>query len=331
MYKRFTLDELKKINTWFFDHLKALYTKHQHAYFKGFLKETMKEGKRVYFFQSNKPYFRIQEQAGGIYRFVDEQEKIEVLANEDDVNAMHNLFKNSWELKAIKQENKTILDGLIHEYQAWQRNLIEDKPFVVYDIETTFDGPLLTNQHFEMAYSIASDERNTEKMQYKYIDRINMKRYCDYLLNYDWRIIWYNQIWFDNPVLCMNVWYGKEEIDILNKKSIDPFLFLRKTLWRRISLNNVAKALISSWKTLTSWKEWEELLQEYKKTGDEKTLRKVKKYCRNDVHITLWVFLALLKHKKIHVEWKMYEFWLEDILLKWGYQNAVNEEIQTLL
>jgi hypothetical protein len=169
-------------------------------------------------------------------------------------------------------------------------------------------------------------------MQYKYIDRINMKRYCDYLLAYDGRIIWYNQIWFDNPVLCMNVWYGKEEIDILNKKSIDPFLFLWKTLWKRMSLNNVAQALISSWKTLASGKEWEWLLQEYKITWDEKTLRKVKKYCRNDVHITLWVFLALLKHKKIHVEGKMYEFWLEDILTKWWWTQAIKEEeIQTLL
>jgi hypothetical protein len=170
-------------------------------------------------------------------------------------------------------------------------------------------------------------------MQYKYIDTTNMKRYCDYLLAYDGWIIWYNQIGFDNPVLCMNVWYGKKEIDILNKKSIDPFLFLRKTLWRRMSLNNVAQALISSGKTLTSWKEWEELLQQYKKTGNKKILSKVKKYCKNDVHITLWVFLALLKHKKIHVEGKTYAFGLEDILKKWWRKQAISEEkkISTLL
>jgi len=285
----------------------------------------MKEWNRVYFFQSNRPFFRIQQNKEWIYRFVDEQEKIEVVATEDDVNTMHNLFKNTSQLKAIKKDNKTILDQLMHEYQWGQRNLIKDKPFVVYDIETTFDGPTLEHQHFEMAYSLASDEDNQEKMQYKYIDETNMKRYCDYLLAYDGWIIWYNQIWFDNPVLCMNVGYGQKEIDILNKKSIDPFLFLRKTLWRRMSLNNVAQALISSGKTLTSGKEWEELLQEYKKTGDKKVLRKVKKYCKNDVHITLWVFLALLKHKKIHVEGKMYEFELQDILKKWWWKKNVEK------
>ena len=109
-------------------------------------------------------------------------------------------------------------------------------------------------------------------------------------------------------------------MEILNKKSIDPFLFLWRTLKRRMSLNNVSQALISSGKTLTSGKEGEELLQEYKKTGDKKLLSKVKKYCKNDVHITLGVFLALLKHKKIHVEGKMYEFGLEDIIQKGSWK-----------
>jgi uncharacterized protein YprB with RNaseH-like and TPR domain len=85
----------------------------------------------------------------------------------------------------------------------------------------------------------------------------------------------------------MNVGYGKAEIDILNQKSLDPFLFLWKLLGKRMSLNNVAQALISSGKTLTSGKEGEELLQQYKKTKNEKLLTKVKKYCKNDVHITL--------------------------------------------
>jgi hypothetical protein len=97
-------------------------------------------------------------------------------------------------MKAIKKENKTILNQLMHDFQDGQWNLIDEKPFIVYDIETTFDGPELKHQHFEMAYSIASDENNTEKMQYRYIDRDNMKKYCDYLLNYEGWIIGYNQI-----------------------------------------------------------------------------------------------------------------------------------------
>ena len=149
----------------------------------------MKQGNRVYFFKSNKPLFRIQISQDGTYRFVDEVEKLELLANEEDVSALHNLFKNNGEMKAIKKENKTILDQLMHEYQHGQRNLIHDKPYVVYDIETTYTGENIQHQNFEMAYSISSGDENLEKMQYKYIDRDTMKRYCDYLLAYDGWII----------------------------------------------------------------------------------------------------------------------------------------------
>ena len=329
MYKRFTLDELTQLNTWFFDHLKDLYTARQHTFFKGFLQETMQEGKRVYFFKSNKPLFRIQVLSDGRYRFVDEVEKLELLTSEEDVTAMHNLFKNTWEMKAIKKENKTILDQLIHEYQQWQRNLVEDKPYIVYDIETTYTGENIQQQHFEMAYSISSSDDNEQSMQYKYIDRDSMKKYCDYLLGYDGRIIGYNQIWFDNPVLIHNVGYGKAELETLNKKSIDPFLFLWKTLGKRMKLSHVAQALVTSGKTLESGKEGSDLLMQRKKTGDQKALNKVKRYCKNDVHITLWVFLSLLKHQRINIEGKTYEFSLQDLLSKGWYTNNQEQSMNT--
>jgi hypothetical protein len=52
------------------------------------------------------------------------------------------------------------------------------------------------------------------------------------------------------------------------------------------------------------------------------------------VHITLWVILALLKHKKIYVEDKMYEFGLNDILAKGcrkGNQSDTPQERKGLL
>lgn len=114
-----------------------------------------------------------------------------------------------------------------------------------------------------------------------------MVKYCDYLLAYPGYIVGYNQIWFDNPVLIHNCRYGQKELDILNQKSLDLFLFVQKMTGKRKKLNAVAQALISSEKTLSSGKEGSDLLKEYKKTGDLKALKKVKEYCKNDVHITL--------------------------------------------
>jgi hypothetical protein len=55
----------------------------------------LKDSDRVYFFHSNKPIFRVQLQEDGHYRFVDETEKIELIASDDDITSMHNLFKNT--------------------------------------------------------------------------------------------------------------------------------------------------------------------------------------------------------------------------------------------
>jgi predicted RecB family nuclease len=189
----------------------------------------------------------------------------------------------------VKQlsQKENISEAMFREFQQGQYSLIKDKPFLVYDIETTFDGYDFKNQHFEMAYSIQSDDEHAEDMTYRYIDRTNMKKFCDFLLDYDGWIIGYNQIGFDNPVLIKNVGYGDEELAILNKKSIDPFLVFWKLLGKRMSLDAVASILIAEGKTLSSGKEGEQLLQMYKETGQEKFLNKVKKYCKNDVRITL--------------------------------------------
>ena len=171
-----------------------------------------------------------------------------------------------------------------------------------------------------MAYSVSTDDVS-KGLQYSYIDRVSMHRYLDYLLEYPGWIIGYNQIWFDNPVLVQNVWYGQAELDILNMKSIDPFLLFHKLLKRRLKLTKVAESLVSSGKTLESGAEGARLLQEWKETWDKKTLRKVKNYCKNDVRITLWVFLYLLEHKKIHIEGETKEFTLEQLIELWSAKN----------
>jgi len=122
----------------------------------------------------------------------------------------------------------------LEEYRAGNLRQILGKPYLVYDIETTFGSG--TGQYFEMSYDISSADDHSEEFAYTYVDRTNMKELADRLLAYDGWIIGYNNIAFDNPVLMKNCGYGEKEIAILNKKSIDPFLVIQKLTGRRMSL-----------------------------------------------------------------------------------------------
>ncbi len=161
-------------------------------------------------------------------------------------------MKNDGDIQRIAKQNKNILEGLMEELQKGPLKEGLKKPFVTYDIETTWSGEHISDQYFEMAYSIASDEVTIDTLPYKYIDRDSMKKFCDYLIHYPGYIVGYNLIQFDNPVLIHNVGYGELELDILNQKSLDLMLFVQKMTGKRKKLNAVAQALISSEKTLSS-------------------------------------------------------------------------------
>ncbi|MEY3197786.1 MAG: hypothetical protein RL023_483 [Candidatus Parcubacteria bacterium] len=266
MYKRLTIEELTSTNTEFFSHLKAIYSKQKHPLFKGFLQSVFQDSNRVYFYNGANPTFRMQKNDDGTYRFVDEIEKLELITDIQGVDVMHNLMKSDRDIQRIAKNNKTILASLMEELQTGVLKDLLEKPFVTYDIETTWSGEHITDQYFEMAYSIASDEVSIESLPYKYVDRESMKKFCDYLLAYDGYIIGYNLIRFDNPVLIHNVGYGPKELDILNQKSLDLMLFVQKMTGKRKKLNAVAQALISSEKTLASGAEGANLLKEWKKT-----------------------------------------------------------------
>ncbi len=325
MYKRMTIDQLKQTNTGFFKNLHAVYSKKGHQHFQAFMHKLLENTNSHYFFTSWNPLLRIQKHEEE-YRLVDEVDKIEILCDQEGINEIHNILKNMRLVNKAATENKTIIEGLFQKCMNGDLQYIMEKPFVTYDIETTYtDEGWLASQYFEMAYSVSTQDV-TKGLQYNYIDRVSMHRYLDYLLEYPGWIIGYNHIWFDNPVLINNVpWYGQAELEILNKKSIDPFLLLHKLLRRRLKLTKVAESLVSMGKTLDSWAEGAKLLQDWKNTGDEKTLRIVKKYCKNDVRITLGVFLYLLEHKKIHIEGESKEFTLEEMIQRWWAKNLVQE------
>lgn len=309
-----TLQELTKTNTGFFARLQSVCARHKHPLFKWFLRDIFTDSYKRYIFKGASPELKLEKTGDERYIFVDEVEKIECVLNEQDVDLLHNLLKNDHQLKRMSKENKTLLEQLNEDLKSWLLGEILDKPFVTYDIETTYSGELITDQYFEMAYSVASNEITDGQMQYKYIDRESMMKYCDYLLAYPGYIVGYNQIRFDNPVLIHNCGYGPEELEILNQKSLDLMVFVHKVTGKRMKLNMVAQALISSEKTLSSGAEWTKLLKEYKQTGDKKILKQVKDYCKQDVVITLWVLLYFLKYQKIYLDGDEFFFTIEQFM-----------------
>ena len=84
------------------------------------------------------------------------------------------------------------------------------------------------------------------------------------MLEFDGYIIGFNSIGYDNIVTAYNCGYSQPEIDTLNNKSIDLFLFVRHLLQRRMSLNKLGAALVGAKKTLESGLEGVALRKKYK-------------------------------------------------------------------
>ncbi len=324
-----SIDELLQVQTWFFDRLRQLQQKEWHMTFLSFLKYRFQDARRVYLFEKNKPYMRLYHLDDWLVRFVDETEKIDIMLDKAWLDRVHNLIKNKSAMKTISS-NESLLDQLLVEFQQWKFSTIWWKPYLVFDIETTIQQS--TPTYFEMSYDIVSWADHSLQLEYSYVDRDSMRDLADRLLAFDWWIIWYNNIWFDNPVLLRNCWYDAEKISLLQQKSLDPFLVFYKLTGRRMSLANVAAALIGAWKTLASWMEWSELIKQYKATWNKKLLEKVKLYCKNDVEITLGVVLYLLAYKNVHFDGSLYTV-DEETFMSLGsreWQDVDEESAQSL-
>lgn len=116
------------------------------------------------------------------------------------------------------------------EFKSGKYSQILDKPYVVYDIETTVVDDLRSAK-FLLAYAMLP---NGEKMTYRCVMEEDLKKFVDDLLAFDGYIVGFNQIWFDNPVSAWNAGYGDREIEILNQKSIDLYVFFQNLTKRRI-------------------------------------------------------------------------------------------------
>ncbi len=276
-----------------------------------FFKKIFKEGDDVYYFNRWEAIFRCSRQANEDLVLMDEREKVQIILDEQGKRDFQNLIK--WYILKKEKVNgqKSIENILLDAFHAGEYGTILGKKYLVYDIETIWSLDDLTQMKFSIAYSMEPNAQN--KMTYEYIDEDKLGEFVQKMLDFDGYIVWYNNIYFDNPVCIYNVWGSAEDIQQLNEKSIDLYVLLQALTWKRMGLNKVSEALVGISKTQESGAEWEKLYQKFIETGEEKYLEELKQYCKNDVRMTALVLLYLMHFKKVFMEGEEVTFSLEDI------------------
>jgi hypothetical protein len=310
MYKRFTLEEIKTIQNTFIQNLYSNIKKERCASLSDFFKKIFKDGSDIYYFNRSDITFCCSKTDNNII-LRDEKEKIELVLDEKEKIDLHNIVKNFIIKKEKQFWQKTIEQILMDEFSSGWYTTINNKPYLVYDIETTVSDDI-KNTKFLLWYAMYPAENN--KMHYEYISQENLADFVQKMIDFDWYIIGYNNIWFDNPVCVYNCWWSQEHLDEINRKTIDLYVFLNKLTGKRLGLNKVATALVGIQKTLESWVEGETLWKKYQETEDTKYLEEFKAYCKNDVRMTALLMLYLLHFKKVFIEGEEKNFDDEDFL-----------------
>ncbi|MFZ2150737.1 MAG: ribonuclease H-like domain-containing protein [Candidatus Absconditicoccaceae bacterium] len=323
MYKRFGLNDIKNIQNDFLQHFLNIIKKEKNLNLGDFLKRIFKQGDDIYYFERGEPIFRVSQNQGQLI-LIDEKDRIELKLSNEDKSELNNMLKIAITKKHKNGSQKSIESILLEEFRNGKYGEIFGKPYIVYDIETTSDTNDVKQFKFLIGYCMQPQKDNT--MSYEYIDKEHLGKFVKRLLEFDGYIVGFNNIGFDNPVCIYNVGLGQQEIDILNSKTIDIFMFIRNLTGKRLKLNKVSETFIGSGKTVESGLEAEKLWKQYEETGDKKYLEEYKKYCKNDVRITALSLLYLLHFKKIFIEGDEILFETKDIIDKSKFRG---EEIRT--
>lgn len=310
MYKRFTLNELKTVQNTFLSNFYSILKKEHCMMASDLFKKIFREGKEIYYMYRGDFTFRLQD-TWAEYILMDEKEKIQVILDEQGKREFQSLMKNFILKKEKIIGQKSIEQILLDEFHTGKYSTIWWKNYMVYDIETDTNIENLKETKFLLAYAMHPTAGN--KMTYEYVDQEWLKAFVQKMLNFDGYIVWFNSIAFDNIVSVYNVWGTDEDIKKLNGKSIDLFLFVRAMTGKRLGLNKIAEALVNVSKTLTSGAEWEVLYKKYLEENDLDALEEFKKYCKNDVRMTMLIFLYFMHFKKLFIEGEEITFTLEDL------------------
>lgn len=225
-------------------------------------------------------------------------------------------IEKKWTVRIYDNKNKLFLEvdnlSLFNRlFNNWKKTYItidyfenypldfNNKSYLVYDIETIWDKFFLGYVFFNW--------------KYRYIDHNNLSKFVEFILDFDWYVIWFNHIHFDNNIILKELNLD-DKINILNKKSLDIFLFIWNLTWKRVSLDNLSKFFLWENKIFKSWSEVVKYIIKYQETKDQKLLDIVKDYCKQDVKLTLWIFNYIINNNRILIDDKEYKYNIEDFI-----------------
>ena len=330
MYKRFSLDEIQSIQNDFLPHLQEIIKREirnpRDQNLKSFLKLALAEGDEVYYYFRSDVVFWFSKTKEGV-SFFDERDKIEVFCTgSDGISKLERMLLKFDAKKMAKNWQKTIEQILMDEFKTGKYSTILGKPYLVYDIETTVVDDLKSAKYL-LGYAMYP---KWDRMEYECVMQEDLKEFVDRMLAFDGYIVGFNQIWFDNPVSIYNVGYGQAEIDELNRKSIDLYVFFLHLTKKRIWLNKLSEALIGVTKTLSSGAEGEVLWKQYQESWNQELLEQFKEYCKNDVRMTALVMFYFLHYQRIFHDGQEYTYTLQEFVDRSNHNQQDSSEEKNL-
>lgn len=309
MYKKFTLEELSTIQNNLIPHLYTIIQREKCQWVNDFFKIiAFREWNEVLYFDRWSPLMKT-ELIKDMIHITDEVDKIQIQVPFNNKSKLDQLVKSYISKNKKQSWQKTIEQILMDSFVEWGFYSILGKPYLVYDIETSLISWEVSSKNFPEYYIWYSmEESEPWKMKYECIMKEDLNDFVQKMLDFDWYIIWFNQIYFDNPVCIYNAWLTDAELEKLNEKSLDLYVFFHQLTGKRMWLNRISDALIWLKKTLDSWADVEHLRKERQSSNDNKILKKIQEYCKNDVRMTALVLLYLLHFQKVDMDNEDYVF-----------------------
>lgn len=308
MYKKFTLEQLATIQNNLIPHLHSVILREKCQWVNDFFKIAFHEWNEIVYFDRWNPLITINLIDNQIY-IADESDNIQIQIPLNDKSELNRLMIRYISKKQRQTWQKTVEQILMDAFIEWNFYSILNKPYLVYDIETALISWEVSSANYPEYYLWYSmEEIEPWKMQYSCIMKENLKDFVQKMLDFDWYIIWFNQIYFDNPVSVFNAWLWNNELNIINEKSLDLYVFFQQLTGKRMWLNKISDALVWVKKTLDSGADVEWLRKERKSSNDNKILKKIQEYCKNDVRMTALVLLYLLHFKKVDLDNEDFSF-----------------------
>ena len=305
MYKKLTYEQLLQLKSSFFDTLAYILKKNKYPTLKDYLTVTSRQWTAVYHMMRQDYIWRtVFVDGANEVIFFDEREKIELHADKSVLAKIGALVKDSKKMATQSRQAESIEQTLTKAFETWQLATINDRDYLVYDIETSYANNDLRTLDFYLGYAYVVQ---WGKGTYRYIEKDNLSKFLDFMLEFDGYIIGFNSLAFDNPVTLYNalasLWPVDDndynnKLEILDKKSLDIFQFVQNLTKVRMWLNRLSRALVGVGKTLESGKEWENLWKQYQE-WDEKSLKILKDYCKNDVKMTYLSLRYILYYQKL--------------------------------